>query len=314
MVFVGVLIHKSNVGRPGKLAIVTSALWHTHAIVMTNAGMQTRIIPSSGTALPVIGLGTWKGFDVGASSGQRAQLAKVLRTLFSLGGSVIDSSPMYGWAEGAVGDLLAFAGAQENAFLATKVWTQGRIAGIEQMRRSLELLRRKSIDLMQVHNLLDWRTHLATLRDWKAEGRIQYLGVTHYSSSAYAELEKIMRTETLDFVQFNYSLDEREAERVLLPLAKERGIAVIVNLPFGAGRLFSKLRGKPVPPWLAEMGCANWAQALLKFVLANEAVTCVIPGTARAAHMAENCRAGTGPLLDDAARGKLIDYWERGGR
>jgi diketogulonate reductase-like aldo/keto reductase len=200
VVFGGLLIHKLKVWRSAKRATVTSALWHTQAIVMTNAGMHTRIIPSSGAALPVIGVGTWKGFDVGADSGQRAQLAEVLRTLFSFGGRVIDSSPMYGFAEGAVGDLLASASAQENAFLATKVWTQGRTAGIEQMRRSLELLRRKNIDLMQVHNLLDWRTHLATLRDWKAEGRIRYLGVTHYSSSAYAELEKIMRTETLDFV------------------------------------------------------------------------------------------------------------------
>jgi diketogulonate reductase-like aldo/keto reductase len=276
--------------------------------------MYTRTIPSSGAALPVIGIGTWKGFDVGSSATQRAALEQVLRTLFSSGGSVIDSSPMYGRAEGVVGDLLTSAHAHENAFVATKVWTQGRAAGIEQMRRSLDLLQQKSIDLMQVHNLLDWRDHLATLREWKAEGRIKYLGVTHYNSGAYADLEKVMRTETLDFVQLNYSLDDREAERLLLPLASERGIAVIVNLPFGAGRMFSKLRGKQVPPWIEEIGCATWAQALLKFVLAHPAVTCVIPGTAQPEHMAENCRAGTGLMLDDSLRRKLIAYWDHGCR
>jgi aryl-alcohol dehydrogenase-like predicted oxidoreductase len=283
-------------------------------IAMTNGGMHTRKIPSSGEALPVIGVGTWKGFDVGTSATQRAALAEVLRALFSSGGSVIDSSPMYGRAEGVVGSLLTSAEARDKAFLATKVWTQGRASGIDQMRRSLALLQQKSIDLMQIHNLLDWRTHLATLRDWKQEGRIRYLGVTHYSSSAYPELEKVMRAESLDFVQLNYSLDDREAEHRLLPLARERGIAVIVNLPFGAGRLPGKLRGKPLPPWIAEIGCATWAQALLKFVLAHPAVTCVIPGTAQPEHMAENSRAGTGPMLDDSIRGKLITYWDAGCR
>jgi aryl-alcohol dehydrogenase-like predicted oxidoreductase len=204
---------------------------------MTNAKMQTRIIPSSGEMLPVIGLGTYKGFDVEASGPERAALADVLRKLFSFGGSVIDSSPMYGRAEGVVGELLTDEGVSEKPFVATKVWTEGRNAGLDQMRRSLDLLRRPTIDLMQVHNLVDWRLHLATLRDWKVEGRIKYLGVTHYSSSAYAELEKVMRSESLDFVQLNYSLDDREAERRLLPLAQERGVAILVNLPFGQGNL-----------------------------------------------------------------------------
>lgn len=300
--------------RPPFLRGRQSSMWHTLAIAMTNTTMLTRIIPSTGAALPVIGIGTYRGFDVGPGASQRAALAEVLGTLFSSGGSVIDSSPMYGRAEGVVGDLLASARAQELPFIATKVWTQGRAAGIEQMRRSLELLRRKSIDLMQVHNLVDWRVHLATLREWKVEGRIKYLGVTHYNSSAYGELERVMRTETLDFVQLNYSLDEREAERVLLPLAQERGIAMLVNLPFGQGRLFSKLRGKRVPPWMEEIGCATWAQALLKFVLAHPAVTCVIPCTGQPEHMAENCRAGAGPMLDESLRKKLMSYWDAGCR
>ncbi len=279
---------------------------------MTISEMQKRKIPSSGVLLPVIGVGTYKGFDIGSNSQERAALEEVLRTLFSSGGSVIDSSPMYGRAEGVVGDLLTAARFHEKAFVATKVWTEGREAGVEQMRRSLELLRQPSIDLMQVHNLLDWRTHLETLHEWKKEGRVRHIGVTHYNASAYGDLEKIMRAETLDFVQLNYSLEEREAERRMLPLAEERGIAVLVNLPFGQGHLFKRLTGKQVPPWLKEVGCATWAQVLLKFVLAHKAVTCVIPGTSSPAHMAEDCRAGMGPVMSDALRRKLIAYWDAG--
>jgi diketogulonate reductase-like aldo/keto reductase len=271
--------------------------------------MLTREIPSSGEALPVIGLGTYKGFDVGAGPKERAALGDVLRALFSSGGSVIDSSPMYDRAEGVAGDLMADQHAREKAFIATKVWTEGRAAGIDQMKRSMELLRCEQIDLMQIHNLVDWRTQLATLRAWKDEGRIRYLGITHYSSSAYGELEKIMRAEALDFVQLNYSLDKREAELRLLPLAAERGMAVLVNLPFGQGRLFKTLRGKPVPAWMVEAGCKTWSQVLLKFTLAHEAVTCVIPGTGNPQHMAENCRAGEDPVLDKSLIGKLEAYW-----
>ena len=276
--------------------------------------MLTRTIPSSGEALPVIGIGTYKGFDAGSSSKERNVLGDVLRTLFSFGGSVLDSSPMYGRAEGIAGELLAEQDAREKAFIATKVWTEGRDAGIEQMNRSMKLLRCERIDLMQVHNLVDWRTHLSTLRAWKVEGRIRYLGVTHYSSSAYGELEKIMRAETLDFVQLNYSLDDREAERRLLPLAAERGMAVLVNLPFGQGRLFKTLRGKPVPPWMQTAGCKTWSQVLLKFVLAHKAVTCVIPGTGNPDHMAENCSAGDGAMLEESLVRKLVTFWDSGCR
>jgi diketogulonate reductase-like aldo/keto reductase len=287
---------------------------HTRSFEVTETGMQTRTIPSSGQPLPVIGCGTWKGFDVGAHKADRARLASVLETLIAQGGSVIDSSPMYGRAEAVAGDLLTAGNLHGKAFVATKVWTQGRDAGISQMRRSMKLLQRERIDLMQIHNLVDWRTHLATLRAWKAEGRISYLGVTHYTSSAYGELEAVMRSETLDFVQLNYSLDDRAAEQCLLPLAAERGIAVLVNLPFGAGRLVHTLQGKPVPSWASEMGCACWAQVLLKFVLAHPSVTCVIPGTGQPEHIAENCRAGTGQFLDEKLCNQLRAYWDAAGR
>jgi diketogulonate reductase-like aldo/keto reductase len=276
--------------------------------------MLTRTIPSTGEALPAIGLGTYKGFDVGSGRKERAALGEVLGALFSFGGAVLDSSPMYGRAEEVAGELLAAQHARAKAFVATKVWTEGRAAGIDQMNRSMKLLRCERIDLMQIHNLVDWRTHLATLRAWKEEGRIRYLGITHYSSSAYGEMEKIMRAETLDFVQLNYSLDDREAERRLLPLAVERGMAVLVNLPFGQGSLFKTLRGKPVPPWMQEAGCETWSQVLLKFVLAHKAVTCVIPGTGNPEHMAENCGAGDGAVLDEGLVRKLITFWDSGRR
>jgi len=266
--------------------------------------MHTRPIPANNEALPVVGCGTWQTFDVGARS--RAPLIDVLRTLFDAGGSVIDSSPMYGAAEAVVGDLLAAMRARQRAFVATKVWTSGRDAGIAQMRRSLALLKCGQIDLMQVHNLLDWRTQLATLRAWKREGRIRYLGVTHYTPSAYGDLEAVMRAETLDFVQFDYALDDRAAEQRLLPLAADRGIAVIVNRPFGGGGLLRRLAGRPLPEWAGEIGCTSWAQILLKYILAHPAVTCVIPGTGRPEHMADNVRAGFGRYPDPALRAKMI--------
>jgi diketogulonate reductase-like aldo/keto reductase len=267
--------------------------------------MLTRPIPSSGEALPVIGLGTWQAFDVGAAA-ERAPLAEVLRTLFTAGGSVIDSSPMYGGAESVVGDLLGAAKTRDKAFIATKVWTSGRSAGIEQMRRSAERMQAPRIDLMQIHNLLDWRTHLPVLRDWKAEGRIRYLGITHYTPSAHADLAAVMRAEQLDFVQLDYALDDRAAERELLPLAAERGVAVLVNKPLGSGSLLRRLRGKPLPGFAAELGCTTWAQLCLKFILANPAVTCIIPATSVPEHMAENAKAGQGPLPDAALCARIV--------
>ena len=258
--------------------------------------MHARPIPSSGQALPVIGCGTWLGFDVGRNAIEVAQRGKVLDALFDAGGRVVDSSPMYGSAEQVVGELLGRSADREKAFVATKVWTSGKRAGIEQMERSMRLLNCEHIDLMQVHNLVDWQVHLPTLREWKAQRRISYIGVTHYTESGYPELEAVMRGEALDFVQFNYSVTHREAEQRLLPLAAERGLAVLVNLPFGGGKLLKALRSKPLPAWAADIGCESWNQVLLKFVLAQPAVTCVIPGTSRPDHMAENADAGSGEI------------------
>ncbi|MGH8432603.1 MAG: aldo/keto reductase, partial [Solimonas sp.] len=262
--------------------------------------------PSSGEMLPVVGCGTWRTFDVGASPRERAPLAEVLRILFEAGGSVIDSSPMYGPAEGVVGDLLAAAGTRDKVFLATKVWTSGRTSGVDQMRQSMRLLRTDRIDLMQVHNLVDWRGHLPTLRGWKQEGRIRYLGVTHYTQSAHAELAAVLRTETWDFVQINYALDDRAVEQSVLPLAAERGVAVIVNQPFGGGGLLRRLMGRKLPGWAAEIGCTSWAQLLLKFVLAHPAVTCVIPGTGKPEHMKDNVQAGIGVYPDADLRKRMV--------
>jgi diketogulonate reductase-like aldo/keto reductase len=266
--------------------------------------MQTKPIPCSGEPLGVIGLGTYVGFDVNGR-GAYAQLQQVLHNLLDPGGSVIDSSPMYGRAEGVTGELLAASATGKRTFLATKVWTRGEQAGIAQMNRSMELLRTDRLDLMQVHNLLDWRVHLKTLRQWKDEGRIRHIGVTHYTSSAYAELETVLRAEPLDFVQLNYSVTDRAAERRLLPLALERGVAVLANLPLASGSALRAVASRPLPAVAGELGCTSWAQLLLKFVVSHPAVTCAIPGTSRPGHMADNAAAGIGPLADDAQRERI---------
>jgi aryl-alcohol dehydrogenase-like predicted oxidoreductase len=268
--------------------------------------MHTRPIPSTGEPLPVVGCGTWRTFDVGDDAAAEARLADVLRVLFAAGGSVIDSSPMYGSSEAVTGTLLTQLAAHQKAFVATKVWTQGREAGIAQMEESMRRLQQPRIDLMQIHNLLDWRTQLATLRDWKASGRIRYLGVTHYTPSAFDEVEGIMRSEKIDFVQIDYSADDRAAEERILPLAAERGIGVVINQPFGGGSLLGRLHERPLPGWAQEIGCTSWAQVLLKFVLAHPAVTCVIPGTGRPEYMIDNMHAGIGEYPDQALREQIV--------
>ena len=212
---------------------------------------------------------------------------------------------MYGAAEATVGDLATELGVRETLWIATKVWTTGRSAGIAQMERSLRLLRGPGLDLMQIHNLVDWQTHLPTLREWKKEGRIRYLGVTHYSAAGHEALERVMRAEALDFVQLNYSLSEREAERRLLPLARDRGIAILVNRPLAQGGLLSRVRGRRLPAWASEVDCASWPQLFLKWILAHPAVTCVIPATSRLPHLEDNMQAGVGRLPDAAARERI---------
>jgi diketogulonate reductase-like aldo/keto reductase len=270
--------------------------------------MLTRRIQSTGEALPVIGLGTWQTFDVGLSQAERRPLEEVLSQLVRLGGSVVDSSPMYGRSEQVIGDLATGLHLQPKLFLATKVWTQGREAGIESMERSFARLQTKRIDLMQVHNLVDVSTHLPTMREWKAQGRFKYIGVTHYNESGFAELEKVLRSEKVDFVQINYSLAEPEADQRILPLAQERGIAVVVNRPFGGGDLFSRLRSKPLPEWVAEFDCHSWAQFLLKWIVAHPAVTCAIPATNKAQHLIDNAGAGVGKLPDSKMRQRMTEH------
>lgn len=282
----------------------TSLLAGRHVAAQPSVQMNRRKIPSTGELLPVVGVGTWRTFDVGSKPEDRAPVAEVLRVLFEAndptGGSVIDTSPMYGAAEAVIGSLLAASGSRSKAFIATKVWTSGRDSGVAQMQASMRLLRTDRVDLMQVHNLVDWRAHLPTLQAWKAEGRIRYLGITHYTQSAHDELERVIRAEKWDFAQLNYALDDRAVEQRLLPLAAERGIAVIVNQPFGGGGLLRKLSARKLPDWAGEIGVTSWAQLLLKFVLANPAVTCVIPGTGKPEHMKDNLRAGFGNYPDSA--------------
>jgi diketogulonate reductase-like aldo/keto reductase len=272
--------------------------------------MLTRPIPQTGEALPVVGIGTWQGFDVGSDRAALDQRRAVLQALFDAGGRMIDSSPMYGRAEAVVGTLLTGMQAREPAFIATKVWTSGEAAGIAQMNASFAKLQAPVIDLMQVHNLVDWRTHLRTLRAWKEQGRVRYIGITHYTVPALDELAAIIAAERIDFVQAAYSIDVRAAETRLLPLAAERGVAVIVNRPLGSGALFAQVRGKALPASATELGCASWGQFFVKFILGHPAVTCVIPGTGRPEHARDDVAAGMGPLPDEAQRRRMVAEWE----
>ncbi|HVS31485.1 MAG TPA: aldo/keto reductase [Thermoanaerobaculia bacterium] len=267
--------------------------------------MLARRIPSSNETLPVIGLGTWQTFDVGRSAADRAPLEEVLREFVNLGGRVIDSSPMYGNSERVVGDIASKLGVRSKLFVATKVWTSGKAAGIAQMEESEAKLKAKPIDLMQVHNLVDADTHLATLDAWKKQKRIRYTGITHYTAGSHGNVARIIAARPVDFVQINYSVAEREAEQRLLPLAAERGVAVIANRPFASGDLFRRLRAKPLPSWAAEIDCATWAQVLLKFVVSHPAITCAIPATSKVTHLRDNMRAGAGRMPDAAMRKRI---------
>ena len=270
-----------------------------------------RAIPRGGETIPVIGLGTWQTYDVGASDSARSPLREVLARFVERGGSVVDSSPMYGRAESVVGDIAAELGIQAKLFYATKVWTSGQNEGVRQMQESFRRLRVQRMDLMQIHNLLDLQAHTETLLKWKREGRVRHIGITHYHAGAHGELEKLVRTETYDFVQINYSLGEREAERRLLPAAQEAGVAVLVNRPFGSGGLFRRVRGEPLPGWAAEIGCASWAQIFLKWIIGNPAVTCAIPATSNPKHVIDNMAAGLSPQPDASMRRKMADAFDK---
>jgi diketogulonate reductase-like aldo/keto reductase len=267
----------------------------------------TRNIPSSGESLPVIGLGTWKVFDV-KDPGAFPPLTQVLLNMHQAEATVIDSSPMYGHAENAVGRLTADSGFSDHFFYATKVWTTGRQEGIRQMEESFARMKRQTMDLMQIHNLLDWQTHLKTLRSWKEQGRIRYIGITHYLDSMHAGLEKIMRAEAVDFVQFNYSVFNRHAEKRLLDAAADRGVATLINRPFGEGSIFSRVKGASLPGWAADYGIRSWSGFFLLYIASHPAVTAIIPATGNPVHAADNFRSLDLPLPSPAFRYKMADF------
>src|SRR5262245_31253461 len=261
------------------------------AILAAGLGLySTRILPQRNVKLPKVGLGTWQTFDVGSDAAARAPLREVLKLL---DGNVIDSSPMYGSSESVAGDLMTELGVRPKLFVATKVWTQGREEGQRQIETSFKRLRVERLDLLQIHNLVDAATHTKTLQDLRARGRVKHIGITHYTSSAYPDVERWLSTGQYEFLQINYSLGEREAEERILKLAQDRSMGVLINRPFAEGALFRRTKGKPLPPWAAELGIASWAQYFLKWIVSHPAVTCAIPGTARPDHMKDNLAAGS---------------------
>ena len=264
--------------------------------VSAQQAIQRRPIPSSGEQLPVIGLGTWQTFDVGDNTAARERLSEVLQLLKDGGASVVDSSPMYGTSEGVVGDIAKELGLIDKLFMASKVWTTGREAGIAQLEQSANRMQKPVMDLMQVHNLQDAEVHLQTLKEWKKAGKIRYIGLTHYHSGGYPEMLRLMSEHEMDFIQINYSILDIGAEREILPLAQKRGIATLINRPFESGQVFNRVKGHALPELAADFGCASWGQFFLKFLLANPAVTCVIPGTSKVKHLADNLAAGRGKL------------------
>lgn len=265
-------------------------------------GVIAKVIPSSGEKIPVIGMGTSRTFDMKGNAESLAQLTEVMQAFVDGGGTVIDSSPMYGRAEERVGDVLRGMSPRPRVFAATKVWTRGKNKGIEQMRESEERMGAKPFDLIAVHNLKDWKTHLETLARWKEEGRVRYVGITTSHGRYHDDFEQLMATQPLDFVQFSYNIENRAAEERLLPLAAEHGIATMINRPFQRGDLFDRARGKPLPPLAAELGCTSWAQFFLKYIAGHPAVTCIIPATAKARHMRDNMQANKGVLPDAGQR------------
>ena len=269
-----------------------------------------KTIPSSGERLSVIGLGTSRTFDVDSANAVTSPLMAVMQAFFDNGGQLIDSSPMYGSAEAVTGALVKQVTNKQDIFTATKVWTDGKREGIEQMERSMQRLGVEQIDLMQIHNLRDWQTHIDTLVDWKAEGKIRYIGITTSHGRYHDELEEILQQLPLDFVQFSYNILNRTAEQRLLPIARGKGIATLINRPYQRGSLFRKVKGKPLPAWAAEFDCASWGQFFLKFIAAHPAVTCIIPATSKLRHMVDNMAAGYGRLPDEATRQRMIKYIE----
>lgn len=278
---------------------------------LQNKEMLKRQIPSSGEMLPVIGLGSWLQFDVDDAEEKRSPLKEVLLSMKELGGKVIDSSPMYGRSEKVIGELTTELSISDDFFYATKVWVTGEQKGIDQMEESLKLLKRPYIDLMQVHNLVDWKTHLKTMKKWKEENKIRYTGITHYTENFHADLEDIINNEKIDFVQFNYNIGERNAEKSLLDTALDRGVSVIINEPYEKGSFFQKVKNVQLPPWASDYDINSWGQYFLKYIISHPAVTCVIPGTSNPKHLQDNMQAGYGRLPDEAGRRKMAEFFSK---
>jgi diketogulonate reductase-like aldo/keto reductase len=280
-----------------------------HASGASRPGAIKRKIPASGETLPVIGMGSWQTFDVGVNRRALQTRVDVLQTFFDNGGAIIDSSPMYGSSEEVIGYCLRHLKNADALFSATKVWTWGKQSGINQMELSRKLWGIQRFDLMQIHNMLDWESHLETLKAMKADGKIRYIGITTSHGRRHEDLLEALSEHRFDFVQFTYNILEREAEERLLPLARERGTAVIINRPFDGGDLFDRVQGKPLPAWVKEFDCHNWAQFFLKFIVSHPSVTCAIPATSRVDHMRENMGAGIGRLPDDKTRQRMIHFF-----
>jgi len=292
-------------GRRSLLKALAAAMLLPAAARASPSLLLTRRIPASGETLPAIGLGTWRTFDV-AEAADLVDAQECLKLFAGQGGSLVDSSPMYGRSEAVIGQLAGNLGLAGKLFLATKVWTTGREAGIRQMEESMRRMGSSRMDLMQIHNLADASTHAKTLRAWKDAGRIRYWGVSHYHAGAYAEVERFLQAEKPDFLQINYSLAEPESARRLLPLARDAGIAVIANRPFAEGALFDRVKGRTLPPWAAEFDAGSWAQFFLKWILSDPAVTCTVPATRNPGYILDNMAAGRGRLPDAATRQKML--------
>lgn len=279
------------------------------AYAASTSSVLTKTIPATQEMIPIIGMGSWLTFSVGGDEADRARCVEILRVFFERGGGLVDSSPMYGSSQEVIGYCLAKLNYPPGLFSATKVWILGKTFGIKQMESAEALWGVKQFDLMQIHNMLSWRTHLETLKEWKGQGRIRYIGITTSHGRRHEKLEKALLKEDFDFVQFTYNIVDREVEQRLLPLAKERGIAVIINRPFQRGALFDMVEGKPLPVWAKEIDCQNWAQFFLKFIVSHPAVTCAIPATSQVVHMHENMGAAYGKLPDKAMRARMLRYF-----
>jgi len=290
------------------LQIATSllALPSSRLLNASESALINRPVPASGELIPVIGMGSSRTFDVDSSTQSLAQLTEIMKIFFDHKGAVVDSSPMYGSAEARIGDVLRSMTQQPKIFAATKVWTDGRERGIEQMQTSARRMNVERFDLIAVHNLRDWKTHLTTLKRWKAEGKVRYIGITTSHGRYHDELREIMRNEPLDFVQFSYNIDNLTAEKYLLPLAADRGIATMINRPYQRGQLFRASRGKPLPALATDIDCTSWGQFYLKFILGHPAVTCIIPATSKAKHMMDNMQANLGRIPDSTQRVEML--------